>query len=123
MDLTLWAATRNHLKGEWIEVLTPSLRPAHSILSTKFQLQSITPDIMSSWYADPVLEGASEATFALHGQTTCTSFASYTRKLTLNLSKGITWTTQADFQMKPAVTVDASLLIVGNRAGKISFFR
>lgn len=88
MDLTLWAATRNHLKGEWIE------------------LQSITPDIMSSWYADPVLEGASEATFALHGQTTC-----------------ITWTTQADFQMKPAVTVDASLLIVGNRAGKISFFR
>ncbi|KAH6909807.1 transcription factor IIIC subunit delta N-term-domain-containing protein [Coprinopsis sp. MPI-PUGE-AT-0042] len=86
MDLSLWKAGKNYLRGEWhkIKDVTPLLISQH------------TPDI----------DTANSAAAVLQSQTTC-----------------MTWASRADFHMSPAPSVDSSLLILGNRAGCLTFLR
>ncbi|KAF8154505.1 transcription factor IIIC subunit delta N-term-domain-containing protein [Crassisporium funariophilum] len=85
MDLNLWAAVKNYLKGEWVKVL------------------ELTSYFMDSGAAD----GSQNSTPAtLQAQNT-----------------SITWTPQVDFGISPTPCLDGSLLILGNRAGCLTFIR
>ncbi|KAF8876936.1 transcription factor IIIC subunit delta N-term-domain-containing protein [Infundibulicybe gibba] len=85
MDLTLWAATKNYLKGEWVKLLDVT-----GILLGLFSTDTSNVHV----------------TQVLQAQITC-----------------ITWSSQANFDMKPALLKDTSLLICGNRGGSIIFLR
>ncbi|THU78751.1 hypothetical protein K435DRAFT_973415 [Dendrothele bispora CBS 962.96] len=86
MDLTLWTAGKNALKGEWIKNF------------------DVTPFLIENFIKD---ESKTRTENTLTAQIIC-----------------IAWSPQADFGLKPTpTTLNASVLVGGNRAGSLVFMR
>ncbi|KAK7435518.1 hypothetical protein VKT23_019640 [Stygiomarasmius scandens] len=86
MDLTLWTAGKNALKGEWAKAF------------------DVTPFLIEKFLKD---ESKTRTESTLTAQILC-----------------IAWSPQADFGLKPTpITLNASLLVGGNRAGSLIFMR
>ncbi|KAJ3511250.1 hypothetical protein NLJ89_g4210 [Agrocybe chaxingu] len=86
MDLNLWTATKNYLKGEWIKI---------------FEIAPYLLNIIA-----PEDEDKTDPAVVLQAQIVC-----------------IEWTSQVDFGITPTPCLDASLLILGSRAGYLTFLR
>ncbi|KDR79253.1 hypothetical protein GALMADRAFT_93153 [Galerina marginata CBS 339.88] len=88
MDVNLWAAGKNYLKGEWVKI------------------SDVTPCLLN--YVASSDDVKMTTASVLRAQTTC-----------------IEWTPQADFGLSPSPTthLDASLLVLGSRAGVVTFLR
>ncbi|KAJ7779200.1 putative zinc-finger of transcription factor IIIC complex-domain-containing protein [Mycena metata] len=82
MDLTIWTAGRNGLKGEWIKLF------------------DVTPFLLDHF------AGENNTVRALRSQVI-----------------SIKWSQQADFGLTPTPLDNGSLLLAGNRAGMLLFFR
>ncbi|KAJ3821273.1 transcription factor IIIC subunit delta N-term-domain-containing protein [Lentinula raphanica] len=85
MDLSLWIANRNALKGEWKKV------------------SSITGILLESFFKNESLPRTANTIAA---QILC-----------------IDWSSQPDFGRSPALELDSSFLVCGNRAGSLLFIR
>ncbi|PPQ96911.1 hypothetical protein CVT26_005897 [Gymnopilus dilepis] len=100
MDVNLWKAGKNYLKGEW------SL--ASRLFST--QVSNVTQTLFA--HSAPRDEDKFDIASVLKAQTVCELFPG-----------GLEWTPQADFGISPTPCVDGSLLVLGNRAGSLTFLR
>ncbi|KAF5309828.1 hypothetical protein D9619_010322 [Psilocybe cf. subviscida] len=87
MDVMLWAARTNYLKGKWEQIFA----------LTPFLLNRLAP-------------GAPEEA--------CSTAAVLQAQITT-----IAWTPQADFGFEPTPRLDGSLLVLGSRAGYLTFLR
>ncbi|KAF8884432.1 putative zinc-finger of transcription factor IIIC complex-domain-containing protein, partial [Gymnopilus junonius] len=86
MDVNLWIAGKNYLKGEWSKIC------------------DVTPCLLN--HAAPKDEEKFNIVAILKAQIVC-----------------IDWTRQVDFGILPAPGVDGSLLVLGSRAGCLTFLR
>ncbi|TFK20065.1 hypothetical protein FA15DRAFT_759627 [Coprinopsis marcescibilis] len=86
MDLSLWKAGKNYLKGEWSKIL------------------DVTPFLISH-YASRDGDNSSVG-MVLQAQTSC-----------------LTWTSRTNYQITPTPQIESSFLVLGSRAGSISFLR
>ncbi|KAF8962108.1 transcription factor IIIC subunit delta N-term-domain-containing protein [Flammula alnicola] len=86
MDVNLWAAGKNYLKGEWLKIFEV----------TPYLLNAIAPEQEEKCTAAAVLQAQIIS---------------------------IEWTPQVDFGIEPTPWIDCSLLVLGSRAGHLTFLR
>ena len=129
MDFALWAATKNHLKGEWIKVSDDDIA-SKSPVTDSFppfpdKVADLTQLLIAHFNDD--LGGLSPVAKTLHAQITCASLRICARCtwLTSCYSSlvGIAWSQQAHLGIAPTPLCDSSLLVAGNRAGCLTFLR
>ena len=120
MDLTLWTASKNCLKGEWVKV-SGSIIIFSTFERVLFKIIDVSPFLLETF---PTGDGPNGLTSrVLKSQITSEYGHLFSTSYMLILKLGISWSKQADFGLIPPPPLDGSFLVTGSRAGFLTLLR